>query len=654
MKIEAKPRSSFEDPKLEFDERGFIKHRLYHPNQILRQYQENNIVGKTKDRKEFLSRVASNLISDPEYCDLFFNYSNEWGCQHPEDTKDFEQIKSILFSSYLENTAEGQQTVAITDSQLLGFMKMSIGKIPDTNRDKITASTRILRGFVKGTLDPQLKGKSPNQIYQKTQSPEDPNPTKNALQETQTRITNLLYRLTLLVLESQDEDLYKRLNDIMVYKTCLLEKSNYQALLLSLGSFSLSDEVISQHVPLNYVMALFSAMYYPEADTLAKDAVALPISIEKNKPIALSYLKMAQQFPDRLQAIEDWQIHRTSALESFTADNIPKLAEVKDESIDELLEPLSFPDDSIYKVQDKFWFYYNDLVSRYFMQKGLIQGPFSAIVLPDGRVRTISVKEGKNDIVATKIMKKSLETGQGGEITNHFVIDSALGFLKPKFNVDKMREELIINTEKVKNPVRGINKKGVFNDINDSDIAASSIFFDSSGSRITITIGNYQIPLYLNDHYELCYYDSKQPIEVDQKTKIWWETIIISTLKVLIYPEKEDDVLITGTEDLTIEEAVKETKKRFFDRIGFLRQLPSNHGYTEEQRYKTLEIRFPLPKIETLDLKTLNVERDLIREKGQLTYVLPIEKKEEDSTPPHIRSPHAFDEVKKNIIKTEQ
>jgi len=285
------------------------------------------------------------------------------------------------------------------------------------------------------------------------------------------------------------------------------------------------------------------------------------------------------------------------------------------------------------------------------VSQGILPNPIIQFSLPDGSLRYVADADGHSKEIVEGVVAYALnETHFPPEVYEKKVIESFLRFTTPEIpeqNIPDMKRMLTEKKQALNLPVRGINQSGVEIQYGDNHhIAATSLSIDQSGRAISLKMGNYSVHLQLNKSHELVDTEG-HPLDLPENARVWWEMVVLAPLKELVCPTREDGVLITGTEDLSPAEALLKTKKVLLTRIGFLRRLPPGKCFTPEQSNKTLEVLYPLPGIEKLDLAELNKSLGYAKEEGQYTYVLPLEKEKKDALPLSIHTPHAFDDVAK-------
>ena len=633
--------SLFLDPKLCFDDQGYVKNRLFHPFQVVENFKNLN----KPERKEFIKKVACQLVSDPEYCECFFNYIENDHRKNPEDIVAIGEIKGCLCSGYLEKAAMTQDTFSLTEEQLLGFARMSLG-------DGAKIGPKVMRGFVQGTTSSKIKGKSEKEIKEqfiKDKSISDE--FVEAIAETQDRTVELFYRLTSAILPTGDQGLYRLLFNLLNFQTPILKETDYQAPLYILGKIAIHDDSLAKMQIVDHVIELFSKIL---PDIAKKDSEYFSDVIQ-SFPFNQEYISILNRNESRAERITKVykEIRETVEKRGIFA---PVVADEAEAVINEYGSPfpLDHPDNQFVKT-DPLWFLYTKLASEYLLSRGEIDSPVCLVAFPDNTIRSVNIAKGKGDnFTAARILIKYVINQHHIEgYEDHFFPISVLEYLKPQLSSEQKRQ-LEINLETIKTssktPSRGIPEEGVvfvMNEHKKQGIEACNIFFDQSGRKVRLTVGNYDLNFLLDNQLNLCY-PNGELLDLTEEARLWWGNLILSNLEAFTSYTREEDIILSDLAGVSMTEAVESTRKQLLKRRGHLRREPPNRGYTEEQRMKVLELRWPLPRIESLDLKTFNEGQTLTRFKGQYTYVLPLER-EKRNEPLRLKVPNALKKILESI-----
>lgn len=653
--------STFLNPKLCFNDQGYVKDRLFHPFRVIENFKNLN----KPERKEFVKKAACQLVSDPEYCDLFFSIIENHHRQNPEDRVAIGELKGCLFSGYLENAAMAQDTFLLTEEQLLGFARMSLGDNPllieetddeadsQLKRDRKKATEAIMRGFVHGTTSSKIKGMSEKEIREQfIKDKPISDEFVEAIAETQDRTVELFYRLTNAILPTGDQKLYKLLFNLLTFQTPILKETDYQTALYVLAKLAINDDSLAKMQIVDHVIELFSKIL---PDVIKKDSIYFE-NIMMLFPFHKEYTDILNRDKNRAeglirvyQEIRETIIQQGGIYALITADDAETV-------IKEYGAPFSldYPDNLFVKT-NPLWFLYARLASEYLVDKEEINSPVCTVAFPDNTIRSINIAKGNGDnFTAARILMKyviSQPLIKGHE--DHFFPMSVLEYLRPQLTSEQ-KKQIGISLETIKTslktPSRGIPEEGVvfvMNEHKKQEIEACNIFFDQSGRKVRLTVGNYDFNFLLDNQLNLCYPDGEL-LDLTEESKLWWGNLILSNLEAFTSYNKEEDIILSNLVEESIIDAVELTRKQLLKRRGHLRREPPNRGYTEGQRNKVFELRWPLPGIESLDLKTFNEGQDLTKFDGQYTYVLPLER-ERRSEPLRLKAPYAFKKILESI-----
>ena len=571
------------------------------------------ILSPEKDKKPLMHSLATELIAHPSYINSFFSFGSD---HYDESTK---SLTPELIHTLPEIIKKSD---SLSERQARELLTLA------TSNDKKRQlfAQHVLREYVNATMHIDTEKKDVD---------------LNNATKTQYEIVELLHSLTLAGLEIKDVNIYKFLYDVFTLKTPILALDDPQTGLFAIAGQSGSDETLAKGLLLDQTVSLFGQLLGANQNEYTD---ILVLAAEKSKKYTKPFLSRDLSNKKRDAQLMDFYTNRNRELGTYLEEENVDLNEFN-------TRPLPFPENIVYIQSQKMWPLFLDLFSEVMVKKGVIKSPIAQFSLPDGSLRFIAEDSGNSENVARGIISYALnETHFPPEVYGKKVIESFLRFTTPEIleqNMPDMKRMLAEKKQALNLPVRGINQSGVEIQYGENHhIAATSLSIDQSGRAISLKMGNYSIHLQLNKLHELVDTDG-HPLDLPENARVWWETVVLAPLKELVCPTREDGVLITGTEDLSPAEALLKTKKVLLTRIGFLRRLPIGKCFTPEQASKTLEVLYPLPGIEKLDLAELNKSLGYTKDEGQYTYVLPLEKEKKDALPLSIHTPHAFDDVAK-------
>lgn len=648
-----KYRSVFEIPDLKFDKQGYVKNRMSRPDvfNIIERFK----LGKKEEKTSILKKVSTSLVTQPEYCDLFFYCLNNYEKKYKENSVVIQSFRDSLINKHLTEVAMNQDTYSLTEGQLLGFTRMALGENPlfikeddinpSINNNRKMIGSTVMRGFVLGTTGSQIK----EQFIVNSSAQRE---FIEGITKTQDKTVELFYRLTAAILPTGDMKLYRLLFNTLNFQTPILNETDYQAPLYVLAKLAINDNSLTKMQIVDHVIELFSKIL-PNIDK--KDSEYFSEVIQ-HFPFSQEYVDILNRNESRAKRIADVykEIRETVDGRGIFA---PIVADDEEAVIEEygLPFPLDYPDNQFVKT-DPLWFLYTKLASEYLFNNGEIDSPVYIVAFPDNTIRSVNIAKGIGDnFTAAKILMKYVVNQPRIEgYENHFFPMSVLEYLRPQLSL-KQKNYLEVSLEAIKTslktPSRGIPEEGVIlviNEHKEQKIEACNIFFDQSGRKIRLTVGNYDLNFLLDDQLNLCCYADGKLLDLSEEAKLWWGNLILSNLEAFTSYRHEEDIILSDLTEMPLTEAVDSTKKQLLKRRGHLRREPPNRGYTEEQRNRVLELKWPLPGIGSLDLKTFNEGQGFTRFDGQYTYVLPLEK-EKRSEPLRLKAPNALRKILESI-----
>lgn len=584
-----------------------------------------------KEKRGLFNKIATDLLLEATNIPFFYDCISNEHILNPQLRTTSEELRAELTKSYRESAMK-QDPLKLTKAQLLSAYKLA-----HLDSEYCEVGSEIMSGFLLSSVHPNLRKKGRDEIKAGL---ERGTISQGHLQYSQDRIVHLMYNLTTAVLESHDEELLKALGKTLTFQTQELNTTLPYSDLYTCSGMSENDETLAKFTHVDFTAMLLNKKYSSgvEFENIMKNLI-------QTSPVAQYYIHHVENNHSRYGQLTDYYETRYSLLGEQISADVKNVGEY-------FTRTLPFPENIIY-AQGDLWYLYLEYFAKYALEKDIVKSPVISLSLPDRTVRPITLQEGDSGAAAKEVMQYASWLGEPATITDKYVVESFLNHLKPELQVPVCARLQVDNAVKRKeltsSPKHSIPQIGMYVAIDQqkySDIAASRLFVDRSASRINIVIGNKTLSLQLDDNYLLCTADGT-PLQITPTARIWWDHVILPQLYQYICRAPEDNEgYVDGINIEEGESAGQATRRLLSKRVGHLRTLgittsgKSKH-HTLEQRMRTLEVEFPLPKIKWLDLDKHNAGRP---DGEKQTYVLPIER--ELKEPPTFHLPHAYDDTK--------
>lgn len=584
-----------------------------------------------KRKRHILDGIATDHITNPVNIQLFYRSISDDHILSPQLRLNSTELRTELGKAYGE-VALRQDPLKLTKAQLL-----SVYELAHSDGEYHEIGSEIFNGFLLSSVHPSMRRKNREEIKVGL---ERGTITQDHLQYTQDRIVHLIYTLTTTVLESHNEELLKALGETLTFQTRELNTPLPYSELYSCAGMSESDKTFVRFTHVDYTAMLLNKTYGSGVKI-----EEIMIDLIQASPIAQSYINHAQINKDRSKQFHDFYLTRYSLFGEPISADVENVGEY-------FTQKLPFPEKIIY-AKDDLWYLYLEYFAKYALARGMVKSPVVPLSLPDGTVRPIILQEGDSGAAAKEVMQYASWLGEPTTIIDKHVIESFLNHLKPELQTPvhaRLQVDNEVKREELTSlPKHSIPQIGMFIAIdqeNNPDMAASRLFIDRSASHINLVIGNKTLALQLDDNYHICSADGI-PLQITPTARMWWDHVILPQLYQYICRAPEDNEgYVDGINIEEGESAAQATRHFLSKRVGHMRTLGITASgkckhHTPEQRMRTLEVEFPLPKIQWLDLDKHNAGR---QDGEKQTYVLPIER--ELKEPPTFHLPHAYDDTK--------
>ena len=549
---------------------------LYEIGEDLKKFKDLEVAEK---QKQFQAELAQKLLKDPQKFEEYFDniriLEEKW-----IDKKTILAYYKNSFFNNLERFAGeyGENDVDLLKAWLNLSVKSNVYK---------EASESVLRGY-----HDRLKS------------------VKESM--------NFLYSFAQAVMESDDEEVFKRGLEIVGWGTDIFPQKSLSEKNYVKSIFSGDDELLRQQLEIDAVTWYFLQKFFPEKHLQMQKSIGEIVKLPETQKAASEFTKRQ---PARMKILSDFY---------NDIDIKSGLSPVDPEKLKEWPYDLIMNGGPLRKL-------FNERVS--------LEGNQVALFLPNKGDSLFSYGSNVNEIILGDL--KSEPSPNKRTIKDRNIVGTIF-YLSPELKEEELglleRDNVNLKKEIISERVHFVSPRGDKVIITDEELAGlgiRSILFELGNSRtmtdITIEIENYKFELTLDRNFVLLDKDGRRRLPISFKRGAFVESVILNYLKEILCTGNVE----VGENAISLDQSA-EAEKEFNGRRAHLRKLPAGMGYTEKQRLVALQEQ------DDLDLGRLNAELGLTRETGQKTFVKAVEGGEE---PMILRAPRAMDRYKKLLDK---